>query len=129
MDWVLNHQLFAELNLKYCEAYFKAPDLHNVDDIVNLINAANAAGGVTPNKSRDILYNFLGETAEPFPEEWGDIPLVVYTASQNMSFDIDQLEKSIKKAADNHDDEIVVVLKEVKKAVAALIEKVESEDE
>lgn len=129
LDWILNHQLFSELNLKYCEAYFKAPDLTNVDDIVNLINATNAAGGITPNKARDILYKFLGETAEPFPEEWGDVPLVVYTASQNASFDLEQLEKSIKKAADNHDDEIVVVMKEVKKAIKAMMEKVESADE
>lgn len=129
LDWVLNHQLFAELNLKYCEAYFKAPDLTNVDDIVNLMNAANNAGGVTPNKSRDILYKFLGETAEPFPEEWGDIPLVIYNASQSVSFDLEQLEKSIRKAADNHDDDIVVVMKEVKKAITAMMEKVESADE
>lgn len=126
LDWVLNHQLFAELNLKYCEAYFKAPELNNVDDIVNLLGVANAAGGVTPNKVRAILYEYLGETAEAFPEEWGDVPMAVYLAnlSQNSLIETGNLEKSIKKAELSDDEETLVVLKSLKNVVNMLSQKV-----
>lgn len=133
LDWILNHQLFAELNLKYCEAFFRAPELNNVDDIVNLLTAATAAGGVTMNKAKDILYKYLGETSEPFPEEWGDMPLAIYlanlTAAQSPLLDPDNIDKSISKATGDGDESTVVVMKMLKQVVEKLKEKVSESEE
>ena len=133
LDWILNHQLFSELNLKYCEAYFRAPELNNVDDIVNLLNAAATAGGVSMNKAKEILYKYLGETSEPYPEEWGELPVAVYlatlSASQNPLLDPDNIEKSISKATGDGDESTVVVMKMLKQVVEKLKEKVSDSEE
>lgn len=133
LDWILNYQLFSELNLKYCEAYFRAPELNNVDDIVNLLNAAATAGGVSMNKAKEILYKYLGETSEPYPEEWGELPVAVYlatlSASQNPLLDPDNIEKSISKATGDGDESTVVVMKMLKQVVEKLKEKVSDSEE
>lgn len=75
--WAINNILLNCYDLKYCEVYFEAPKISNPDDLVSVINAANAAGGITPNKAKDIAYRYLGETAEPYPSDWGDVPIVI----------------------------------------------------
>ena len=74
--------------------------------------------------AKRIIYKALGEDSEDYPENpdeaaWGDIPLY-YNKSQSsgMGFDLGQLtmslQKQIEKAAGNHDDAVVAVMKEVK---------------
>lgn len=101
------------------EAYFLEPDISNPDDLYKLLTVANNAGGLTPNKAKQIVYEAYGETAEDYPEEWGDVPLAYSkTQGSGTSFDLGQLtmslQKQIEKAASNHDDAVVAVMKEVK---------------
>lgn len=119
LAWVVNNKLLNGYQFKYVEAYFLEPDISNPDDLYKLLTVANNAGGLTPNKAKQIVYEAYGETAEDYPEEWGDVPLA-YSKTQGggTSFDLGQLtmslQKQIEKAASNHDDAIVAVMKEVK---------------
>lgn len=119
LAWVVNNKLLNGYQFKYVEAYFLEPDISNPDDLYKLLTVANNAGGLTPNKAKQIVYEAYGETAEDYPEEWGDVPLAYSkTQSSGTSFDLGQLtmslQKQIEKAASNHDDAIVAVMKEVK---------------
>lgn len=119
LAWVVNNKLLNGYQFKYVEAYFLEPDISNPDDLYKLLTVANNAGGLTPNKAKQIVYEAYGETAEDYPDEWGDVPLA-YSKTQGggTSFDLGQLtmslQKQIEKAASNHDDAIVAVMKEVK---------------
>lgn len=119
LAWVVNNKLLNGYQFKYVEAYFLEPDISNPDDLYKLLTVANNAGGLTPNKAKQIVYEAYGETAEDYPEEWGDVPLAYSkTQGSGTSFDLGQLtmslQKQIEKAASNHDDAIVAVMKEVK---------------
>lgn len=120
LAWAINNRLLNGYKFKYVEAYFLEPDISNPDDLFKLLTVANNAGGLTPNKAKEVVYEALGDTAEDYPEEWGDIPLA-YSKTQGggMGLDFGQLtmslQKQIEKAAGNHDDAIVAVMKEVKR--------------
>lgn len=125
LAWVLNNKLLNGYQFKYVEAYFKEPNISNPDDLYKMMTISNAAGGLTPNKAKDILYKSIGETSEDYEGEWGNEPLVRTTGKQastaahfeSLTSDNSvgsQLEKAIVKAQGNHEDEIVSVLREVR---------------
>lgn len=119
LAWVLNNRLLNGYQFKHVEAYFLEPDISSPDDFCKLLTVCNNAGGLTPNKAKQIVYEACGETAEDYPEEWGNVPLA-YSKVQNSSAGTDlgqltrSLEKQIAKAAENHDDAVVAVMKEVR---------------
>ena len=124
LAWAINNRLLNGYRFQYVEAYFLEPDISNPDDLYKLLTVGNNAGGLTPNLAKRIIYKALGEDSEDYPENpdeaaWGDIPLS-YNKSQSsgMGFDLGQLtmslQKQIEKAAGNHDDTVVAVMKEVK---------------
>ena len=117
LAWAINNRLLNEYQFRYVEAYFLEPDLSNMDDLFKLLTVGNNAGGLTPNMAKRLIYEAVGEVAEDYPDDWGNMPLA-YHNSQNSGFDISSLtmslQKQIEKAASNHDDEIVAVMKEVK---------------
>lgn len=121
LAWAINNRLLNEYQFKYVECYFLEPDISNPDDLYKLLTVCNNAGGLTPNKARQIIFEAYGETAEDYPEEWGNIPLA-YSKTQGGGgggFDIgsltESLQKQIAKAASRSDDEVVAVMKEVKR--------------
>lgn len=118
LAWAINNKLLNCYKLKYVEVYFKEPDITNPDDLYKLLTVCNNAGGLTPNKAKGIIFNAYGETSEDYEGEWGDIPLAYSKSQNNNSFDLGQLtmslQKQIQKAATNHDDAVVAVMKEVK---------------
>lgn len=116
LEWVINNKLLNEYGFRHVEAYFLAPDISNPDDLTKILTICNAAGGLTPNKAKQIALEALGEVSEDFPDEWGDVPLSVSQSQQAASmgsFGV-LMSEVIKKAKDNHDDEIVPVLKEIR---------------
>ena len=124
LAWAINNRLLNGYKFQYVETYFLEPDISNPDDLYKLLTVGNNAGGLTPNLAKRIIYKALGEDSEDYPENpdeaaWGDIPLS-YNKSQSsgMGFDLGQLtmslQKQIEKAAGNHDDAVVAVMKEVK---------------
>lgn len=115
LAWVINNKLLNGYNFKYVEAYFLEPDISNPDDLYKLLTVANNAGGLTPNKAKQIVYEAYGEVAENYDGEWGDVPLA-YNKSQNgnMGGLAMSLQKQIEKASKNNDDAVVAVMKEVK---------------
>ena len=124
LAWVLNNKLLNGYGFKYVEAFFKEPNITNPDDLCRMMNVANAAGGLTPNKAKDLLYKSLGETSEDYPEEWGEVPLAKLRAETqkaplpgNLA---PQLEKAIAKARMEHEDGILAVLKEVRRQLAQM---------
>ena len=119
LAWAINNRLLNSYQFKYVEAYFLEPDITNMDDLYKILTVCNNAGGLTPNKAKQIIFEAYGEIAEDYPEEWGNVPLA-YSKSQTneMGFDLNQLtmslQKQIEKAAGKHDDTVVAVMKEVK---------------
>ena len=86
---------------------------------------AEKAGGLTPNRARAIVGEALGERAENYEGDWGDIPIAAKDliaasnpqepAAQAITPGImEQLTGQIQKAAANHDDEVVAVMKSVR---------------
>lgn len=135
LAWIINNRLLNAYQLKYTQVYFKEPDISNPDDLYKLMVAANNAGGLTPNKAKELLYKSLGETSDDFEEEWGNIPLAYLKqtmSGQQTSGDFTgyglqmSVEKQIERATQNKDDEIVPVLRSIKR----LLEEMEgAEDE
>lgn len=118
LAWAINNRLLNGYQFQYVETYFLEPDISNPDDLYKLLTVGNNAGGLTPNKAKQIIYEALGEVAEDYPDEWGNTPLA-YSKSQGASgLDLGtltmSLQKQIEKAAGNHDDAVVAVMKEVK---------------
>lgn len=77
LAWHINNRLLNNYALKYCETYFKAPDTTNPDDLYKILTVAEKAGGLPPNKAKQIAYQTMGEASEDYPDEWGDIPIVI----------------------------------------------------
>lgn len=125
LAWAINNRLLNGYQFKYVECYFLAPDISNPDDLYKLLTVCNNAGGLTPNDARKIIFNAYGETAEDYSEEWGNVPLS-YANSQAKarSGDVGQiaeaLQKQIVKAAANHDDAVVAVMKEVRRLLVKM---------
>jgi PBSX family phage portal protein len=130
LAWTINNKLLNCYQFKYVEVYFKAPDITNPDDIFKILNITERAGGLTPNTAKEITLETLGRVAEPYKEEWGDIPLAVTKTQINSSSSTgqsitEQIDQAIKKAMDSKEDDIVVIMKEVKK----LLQKMSREKE
>ena len=118
LAWVINNKLLAEYQFRHVEAYFLGPDISNVDDIVKLLNVARVAGGLTPNKAKEVAYLAMGEKAERFEGDWGDIPIEIQRLKHAKSTDNDaldsQLSLQITKAVEHGDENIACVLKEIR---------------
>ncbi len=119
LAWIINNRLLNGYNFRFVEVYFKEPKTTNPDDMFKILTIAEKAGGLTPNKAKEIAYSALGDDFEEFEGEWGNTPLVVanaQNAAQNMSMPmvVGQLEKKIAKAAAAKDDSVVAVMKEVR---------------
>ncbi len=118
LAWAINNRLLNGYQFRYVEAYFLEPDISNPDDLYKLLTVCNNAGGLTPNKAKQIIYEAFGEVSEDYPDDWGNMPLA-YSQSQGMGgLDVGtltmSLQRQIEKAAGNHDDAVVAVMKEVK---------------
>lgn len=134
LAWAINNRLLNGYGFKYVEAYFLEPDISNPDDLQKLLTAASAAGGLTPNVAKRIVYEAIGETAEDYPENpeeasWADIPLAYknQASTSGTMFDLGgitmSLQRQIEKAAAQQDDAVVAVMKEVRR----LLEKMQEE--
>lgn len=115
LAWAINNRLLNGYNFQYVECYFKEPDTNNPDDMFKILTVCNNAGGITPNKAKEIAYTTLGDNYEPFEGEWADTPLA-FAKSQTPALPAltEQLEKQIAKAASANDDAVVAVMKEVR---------------
>ena len=118
LAWAINNKLLNGYQFKYVEVYFKEPDISNPDDLVKILNVTERAGGLTPNKAKQIALESIGEVSEDYEGEWGNIPLAyqkIQPAPSSAPQSIEgQLEETILKAANDNETEIVAVLKEVR---------------
>ena len=118
IDWKLNNKLLKSYNFKYCEVYLKSPDITNPDDITKILNVTERAGGLTPNAAKELSCKVLGRVSEDYDDEWGDIPLQYQ--KMNIASNIQEVNRSIAKAEQNGDDDIVPILKSVRDALNEL---------
>lgn len=77
LAWQINNRLLNGYQFKYCEVEFLAPEITNPDDLYKILTVAEKAGGLPPNKAKQIAYEAIGESSEDYEGEWGDVPLVV----------------------------------------------------
>lgn len=77
LAWIINNKLLNCYKLQYCEVFFREPDITNPDDVVKILTLGERLGSITPNKGKDYIGKFFGETPEDFDEAWGDVPLEV----------------------------------------------------
>ncbi len=120
LEWILNNKILNEYAFKYVHLEFNEPEITNPDDIMKILNITERGGGLTANVAKDLTYKTLGlQQAEPYPEEWGDMPLAYLTKQpQPITEDIiNQLNNQIAKAAQNNDDELIPIMKEIRKAL------------
>ncbi len=119
LEWIINNKLLSGYKFEHVEIFFRAPDISNVDSLINLLNAANSSAGITPNKAKDIVYTALGETAEEYDGDWANIPLEIQKLNKqtpNLEALIKGMGKEINKAETiNESEEVVAVLKQVKR--------------
>lgn len=118
LAWAINNRLLNGYQFRHVEAYFLEPDITNPDDLCKLLTVCNNAGGLTPNRAKQIIYEAYGEVSENYTEEWGDVPLAYAKTQSSPAADFGGiafgLQKQIEKAGGNHDDAVVAVMKEVK---------------
>lgn len=128
--WAINNKLINGYQFKHVEVFFNKPDITNPDDVFKILTVTERAGGLTPNIAKEITLETLGRIAEPYDEDWGDIPLAVSKSQmapaapgQNIT---GQIDAAIQKAMTSKDDDVVLVMKEVKKLLLKMSrEKVE----
>lgn len=119
LAWMINNRLLNCYRFRYVEAYFLGPDISNPDDICRLLAVANNAGGLTPNMAHELAVGVIGKdkVAEDYPGDWGNLPLAC-SRQQGGGLDFallgQELQKQITKAAGQHDDAVVAVMREVK---------------
>ena len=123
LAWIINNRLLNGYGFKHVEVFFLEPDISNPDDLFKILTICNNAGGLTPNKARSIAAEALGEKAEDFTEDWGEIPLAVATRQSQADAAnagavspgvMSQLSAQIAKAANDKEDELVAVMKQVR---------------
>ena len=81
LAWAVNHRLLNGYRLKYCEVEFKAPEITNPDDLYKILTVAEKAGGLPPNKAKQVAYQALGESSDDYPGEWGEVPIAMSAQS------------------------------------------------
>jgi capsid portal protein len=121
LAWIINNKLLNGYQFKHVEVYFKEPNMTNPDDIYKILSVCSRAGGLTPNKAKEIIYAAYGEVSEDYDGDWGNIPVGIQAeGGMEKEPEIDvaritmSLEQQIRKAASEHDDAIVAVMKEVR---------------
>jgi len=121
LAWAINNKLLADYRFRYVEAYFREPDIQNPDDMMKILNVTERAGGLTPNRAKELTYKISGGISEDYRDadgkvcEWGNIPLAYAKMAQTGNPGVGaQLTNQIQKAADDGNDEIVAVMKEVR---------------
>lgn len=124
LAWIINNKLLNGYQLRYVEAYFEEPDITNPDDIQKILNVTERAGGMTPNVAKELTFKTLGKDGcEDYEGEWGDVPIqyartqqsVMQSASQSVTDDtLKQLDGKIEQA---NDEEVVAVMKQIRKAL------------
>jgi len=120
LAWAVNNKLLSCYHFKNVEVYFKEPDITSPDDLFKILSVCRSAGGITPNFAKEIAYNAYGRVSEDYEDDWGNIPIGVNTAPQEASQAAMQgitasLEQQMRKAAKNHDDEVVAIMREIRK--------------
>lgn len=134
LAWTVNNRLLNGYRFRYVEAKFDDPDITNPDDIQKILNITERAGGFTPNLAKEVTYNTLGKDGcEDYEGDWGDTPLQYVKASSEKQMEepayqknpissekLKQVDEQIQKAHDNHDVEVVAVMKEVRKMLAEM---------
>jgi len=122
LEWIINNKLLNGYQFKYVRAYFKKPDISNPDDLVKILNIVERAGGLTPNKAKQIGLEAIGEVSEDYEGDWGNIPLAYQktTSSSAPAQPLDgefvkaQVGEAILKAESNNEMELVAIMKEVR---------------
>jgi len=119
LAWAINNKLLKDYNFQYVEAYFKAPIITNPEDLKNLLDVCEKAGGLTPNKAKEIAFKALGEDSEPYDGEFGDIPIAIWRQRQGEGGSkpedvIEELDMQIEKAIKQKNGDIASVMKQVR---------------
>lgn len=107
LAWIINNKLLNDYGFENVEVYFKEPDITNPDDLYKILNVCSNAGGLPPNKAKEIAFKSLGEVSDDYEGEWGNIPLAYQKH-------ISGLNAQIAKAGNNKEDEIIAIMKSVR---------------
>jgi len=117
LAWIINNKLLADYRFRYVEAYFLDPKITNPDDMMKILNVTERAGGLTPNKAKEITYQTFGEVSENYEGDWGNTPLayarMLQPEAPGGGLDL-QLSQQAKKSIEKNDTEITAVLKEIR---------------
>lgn len=124
LAWIINNKILNGYAFKYVETKFDAPDITNPDDISKMLTITEKAGGLTPNVAKELTYEVLGKDGmEDYEGEWGNVPLAYSnynksSAVQDANSLLNGMDTQIAKAASNSDEDIIPIMKEIKRALA-----------
>ncbi|EKC62989.1 phage portal protein, pbsx family, partial [human gut metagenome] len=108
LEWIINNKLLNGYGFKYVHITFKAPEIRNPDDLSKILGITERAGGLTPNKAKEVTYKFLGDEYEDYPDEWGNIPIAL--AQQSSASPAPADDTLIAKSS----DDVISVLKSIR---------------
>ena len=108
LEWIINNKLLNGYGFKYVHIAFKAPEIRNPDDLSKILGITERAGGLTPNKAKEVTYKFLGDEYEDYPDEWGNIPIAL--AQQSSASPAPADDTLIAKSS----DDVISVLKSIR---------------
>lgn len=75
LAWILNNKLLSGFGGRYAKVEFGAPEITDMEEFAAVLDIAERAGGLTPNKAKQLIFRMLGQTEEPFGGAWGELPL------------------------------------------------------
>ena len=106
LAWIINNKLLGEYGFEHVEVYFKSPNISNPDDLYKLLTVCSNAGGLPPNKAKEVAYNALGQVSDDYDGEWANVPLAYSKTIGSQAVDI---------AKNTDENELVAVMKSVRR--------------
>jgi len=125
LSWVLNNLLLGDYGFDKVEAFFKSPNMENSDQQKAMF--AIASKSMTINQVINEYSKTINTELEPIADELGGNVPIELAKLQLQANIVPQITKTIEKAEENGDIDIVSVLKDVQKSYVALLEKIEEE--
>lgn len=130
LAWLINHRLLAGYRFRYCEVSFRGPDITNPEDQSRILEVVERAGGLTPNEAHRLAGAMTGDTAEDFTGDWAGVPLAVQQVLRDAAQSApdpdpatpDEPDRRVEDAEAGGSDELIAVMRQVRKALVELTE-------
>lgn len=140
LEWVINNKLLNSYGFRHVRVAVKSPDLTDEDALNARLSTLGQFGGLTMNMAKELVHQAVGrENCEPYNDTWGNYPISLFNAmldntpaDQNQPSTDDVIDQPGQEDAEpegadvsksEHTDELIAVLKSVRRVMKAYAEK------